>query len=130
MRNPTFGPLRHELIPLCDDLLVLGLGLGLDRLLVSDGGLVGHEHGRGPEHVAEGVVQEIENGSCVEVGVSDDLGGEEGLAGAGAEERAEEAVGHVHLVDDLLHGRAQVGKVGLDGGRRIQVFVKLSKLNV
>lgn len=54
------------------------------------------------EEVAEGVVEEVEEGGGVEVGVAHELAGKEGLARATAEEAAHLPVAHVHLVRDFL----------------------------
>jgi len=54
------------------------------------------------EEVEEGVVEEVEVAGGVDVGEARHLGGEVGLAGAGAEQTAQQAVLHVHLVDAAL----------------------------
>ena len=56
-----------------------------------------------PEHIGEGIIEEVETGRAVEVGVSDHLRREEGLAGSGPEEGSVESVVHVHPVDHPLH---------------------------
>ena len=55
--------ITHLLSLLVDALLPLEGG----GVLVGDGGLVRQEHGRGPEHVAERVVQQVEHGGGVYV---------------------------------------------------------------
>lgn len=56
------------------------------------------------EEVAEGVVQQVDEGGGVQVGVTHDLGGEQGLPGAAAEEATHHAVAHVHVVCHFLKG--------------------------
>ena len=55
------------------------------------------------EQVAEGVVQQVDEGGGVQVSVAHHLGGEQGLPGAAAEEATHHAVAHVHVVCDFLN---------------------------
>lgn len=64
-----------------------------------------YQDGGCPEEVAEGIVEEVDEGGGVEVRVAHQLVGEEGLARAAAEEAAHLPVAHVHLVRDFLRAR-------------------------
>lgn len=59
---------------------------------------------RGSEQVAEGVVQQVDEGGGVQVSVTHHLGGEQSLSGAAAEKAPHHAVAHVHVVRDFLKG--------------------------
>lgn len=61
-----------------------------------------HQHVRGSEQVAEGVVQQVDEGGGVQVGVTHHLGGEQRLSRAAAEKASHHAVAHVHVVSDFL----------------------------
>lgn len=56
----------------------------------------------GSEEVAKRVVQQVDEGSCIQVGVAHHLGGEQGLSGAAAEKATHHAVAHVHVVGHFL----------------------------
>lgn len=56
----------------------------------------------GPEQRAEREVQEVEAGGSVEVGAAHQLAGEEGLAGAAAEQAAHGTIAQVQLPGDPL----------------------------
>ena len=47
----------------------VGEVVGAHGGLVSHGRLVWHEHGRSPEHVAEGIVEEVQDGGGVQVSI-------------------------------------------------------------
>lgn len=64
-----------------------------------------YQDGGRPEEVAEGIVEEVDEGGGIEVRVAHQLVGEEGLARAAAEEAAHLPVAHVHLVRDFLRAR-------------------------
>ena len=66
VKSPTYSLLVGRL-PLSLHLDRVGRAGG--RVLVSYSRLVREEHGRGPEHVAERVVEQIEDGGRVQVGV-------------------------------------------------------------
>lgn len=57
---------------------------------------------RGPEQVAEGVVEEVDEGGGVQVGVAHHLGGKQRLSGPAAEQAPRHAVAHVHVMRHLL----------------------------
>lgn len=57
------------------------------------------------EQVAEWVVQQVDEGSSVQVGVAHHLRGEQGLAGAAAEQTTHHAVAHVHVVGHFLEDK-------------------------
>lgn len=61
-----------------------------------------HQDVRGPEEVAEGVVQQVNERGCVKVGVTHHLGGEQGLPGAAAEKATHHAITHVHVMCHFL----------------------------
>lgn len=63
------------------------------------------QHRRSQEQVIGGVVQQVEAGGRVHVGVSHQLAGEQRLPGAAAQEAAHLAVGHVHPVGQHLRTR-------------------------
>lgn len=56
----------------------------------------------GSEQVAEGVVEQIDEGGGVQVSVAHDLGGKQCLSGSTAEQTSHHAVAHVHVVGDFL----------------------------
>lgn len=56
------------------------------------------------EQVAEGIVQQIDEGGGVQVGVTHHLGGKQGLSGAAAEQTTHHAIAHVHVVSYFLEG--------------------------
>lgn len=60
---------------------------------------------RSQEQVIGGVVQQVEAGGRVHVGVSHQLAGEQRLPGAAAQQAAHLAVGHVHPVGQHLRRR-------------------------
>ena len=61
-----------------------------------------HQNVRGPEQVAEGVVEQVDEGRGVQVRVAHHLGGKQGLPRAAAEQTAHHAVAHVHVMGDFL----------------------------
>lgn len=61
-----------------------------------------HQHMCSSEQIAEGVVQQVDEGCCVQVGVTHHLRGEQGLSGATAEKASHHAVAHVHVVCHFL----------------------------
>lgn len=62
---------------------------------------------RRSEEVAEWVVQQVDEGGCVQVGITHHLRGEQGLSGATAEKATHHAVAHVHVVCHFLHGKGE-----------------------
>lgn len=71
-----------------------------------------HQDVRGSEEVAEGVVEEVDEGGRVEVGVAHHLAGKQRLPGAAAEQAAHHPVAHVHVVGHFLRAKGR-----LDPGR-------------
>lgn len=67
-----------------------------------------HQHVCSSEEVAERVVQQVDEGRCVQVGVTHHLRGEQGLSGAAAEKATHHAIAHVHVVRHFL--RRQEGE--------------------
>lgn len=63
-----------------------------------------HQHVRGSKQVAEGVIQQVDEGGGVQVGVTHHLGGEQCLSRAAAEKASHHAVAHVHVMSDFLRG--------------------------
>lgn len=61
-----------------------------------------HQYVCSSEEVAEGVVQQVDEGGCVQVGVTHHLRGEQGLSGATAEKATHHAVAHVHVMCHFL----------------------------
>lgn len=57
------------------------------------------------EEVAEWVVQQVDEGGGVEVGVAHHLAGEERLPGAAPEQAAHHPVAHVHVMSHFLQNK-------------------------
>uniref|UniRef100_A0A1I8IK66 TOG domain-containing protein n=1 Tax=Macrostomum lignano TaxID=282301 RepID=A0A1I8IK66_9PLAT len=76
----------------------------------SHGGLVRHESLRRSEQVVARVVPQVGDTLGVDIGVALQLVGEAGQAAPGPEQRAQEAVGGVHLADNV----ANIGANALD----------------
>ena len=64
-----------------------------------------HQHVGGSEQVAEGVVEHVDEGRGVQVGVAHHLRGEQRLPRAAAEQASHHAVAHVHVVGHFLQER-------------------------
>ena len=64
-----------------------------------------HQNVSGPEQVAEGVVEQVDEGRGVQVRVAHHLGGKQSLPRATAEQTAHHAVAHIHVVGDFLGER-------------------------
>lgn len=67
-----------------------------------------HQYVCSSEQVTEWVVQQVDEGSSVQVGVAHHLRGEQGLARATAEQTTHHAVAHVHVVGHFLEGNKRV----------------------
>lgn len=65
----------------------------------------------GSEEVAEGIVEQVDEGSCVEICIAHHLGGEQSLSGAAAEKATHHAVAHVHVMCDFLKTRRIIKKI-------------------
>lgn len=89
-----------------------------------------HQHMGGPEEVAEGVVEEVDEGGSVEVGVAHHLRGEERLSWAAAEETSHHAVAHVHIMGHFLRGREERKKGWMAKRVRVCVCLCVCALNV
>lgn len=61
-----------------------------------------HQDVGSSEEVAEGVIQQVDEGGRVEVRVAHHLAGEEGLPRAAAEQAPHHPVAHVHVVRHFL----------------------------
>ena len=57
-----------------------------------------HQDVGSSEEVAEGVIEQIDEGGCIEVSVPHHLAGEEGLSGAAAEQAPHHPIAHVHVM--------------------------------
>lgn len=69
-----------------------------------------HKDVCGSEEVAEGIVEQVDEGSCVEICIAHHLGGEQSLSGAAAEKATHHAVAHVHVMCDFLKTRRIIKK--------------------
>lgn len=65
-------------------------------------GMATHQNVGGSEEVAEGVVEEIDEGGCIEVSVAHHLAGKQRLPRAAAEEAPHHPVAHIHVVGHFL----------------------------
>lgn len=70
-----------------------------------------HQDMGGSEEVAEGVVEEVDEGGCIEISVAHHLAGEQGLPRAAAEEAPHHPIAHVHVMGHFLQAKG-----GLDPG--------------
>lgn len=61
-----------------------------------------HQYVRGSKEVAEGVVEQVDEGGGVQVGVAHHLRRKQSLTGAAAEQTPHHAVAHVHVVGHFL----------------------------
>lgn len=64
----------------------------------------------GSEEVAEWIIQQVDEGGCVQVGVAHHLGGKQGLSGATAEKTTHHAIAHVHVMCYFLKGKKEKRK--------------------
>lgn len=65
------------------------------------------------EEIAERVVEQVDEGGCVQVGVTHHLGGKQRLSGATAEKATHHAVAHVHVVCHFLKGEKKKRDTGI-----------------
>lgn len=66
-----------------------------------------HQHVCSSEEVAEWIVQQVNEGGCVQVSIAHHLGSKQGLSGATAEKATHHAVAHVHVMCDFLKGNKE-----------------------
>lgn len=66
-----------------------------------------HQYVCSSEEVAEGVVQQVDEGGRVQVSVTHHLRGKQGLSGAAAEKATHHAIAHVHVVCHFLKGEKE-----------------------
>lgn len=59
------------------------------------------------EEVAEGVVEEVDEGGCIEISVAHHLAGKKGLPRAAAEEAPHHPIAHVHVVGHFLQAKGR-----------------------
>lgn len=55
-----------------------------------------------PEQVAEGVVEQVDERSCIQVSVAHGLGGKQSLSRSTAKQTSHHAVTHVHVMSHFL----------------------------
>lgn len=67
-----------------------------------------HQDVGGSEEVAEGVVEEIDEGGCIEISVAHHLAGKQGLPRAAAEEAPHHPIAHVHVVGHFLEAKGRL----------------------
>lgn len=65
-------------------------------------GITTHQNVGSSEEVAEGVVEEVDEGGCIEVSVAHHLAGKQCLPRAAAEEAPHHPVAHIHVVGHFL----------------------------
>lgn len=64
-----------------------------------------HQYMSSSEQVAERVVEQVNEGGCIQVGVTHHLGGKQSLSGATAEKASHHAIAHVHVMCHFLTGK-------------------------
>lgn len=62
----------------------------------------------GSEEVAEGVVEEVYEGGCIEISIAHHLAGKQGLPRAAAEEAPHHPVAHVHVMGHFLQAKGRL----------------------
>lgn len=67
-----------------------------------------HQDVGGSEEVAEGVVEEIDEGGCIEISVAHHLAGKQGLPRAAAEEAPHHPIAHVHVMGHFLEAKGRL----------------------
>lgn len=67
-----------------------------------------HQDVGGSEEVAEGVVEEVDEGGCIEISIAHHLAGKQGLPRAAAEEAPHHPVAHVHVVGHFLQAKGRL----------------------
>lgn len=67
-----------------------------------------HQDVGGSEEVAEGVVEEVDEGGCIEISIAHHLAGKQGLPRAAAEEAPHHPVAHVHVVGHFLEAKSRL----------------------
>jgi len=72
-------------------------------------GSAAHQDVGGSEEVAEGVVEEVDEGGCIEIGIAHHLAGKQGLPRAAAEEAPHHPVAHVHVMGHFLQAKGRSG---------------------
>lgn len=66
-----------------------------------------HQHVSSSEQIAEGVVQQVDEGGSIKVSVTHHLGGKQSLARSTAKQTSHHAIAHVHVMGDFLGGNRQ-----------------------
>lgn len=61
-----------------------------------------HQHMCSSEQIAEGVIEQVDEGGSVQVSVAHHLGGKQRLPGSTAKQTSHHAVAHVHVMGDFL----------------------------
>lgn len=61
-----------------------------------------HQYVCSSEQIAEGVVEQVDEGGGVQISVAHHLGGKQGLPGSTAKQTSHHAVAHVHVMGDFL----------------------------
>lgn len=78
------------------------------RPLPTSLGSATHQDMGGSEEVAEGVVEEVDEGGCIEISIAHHLAGKQGLPRAAAEEAPHHPVAHVHVVGHFLQAKGRL----------------------
>lgn len=61
-----------------------------------------HQHMSSSEQVAEGVIEQVDEGGSVQVSIAHHLGGKQSLTRAAAEQTSHHAIAHVHVMGHFL----------------------------
>lgn len=61
-----------------------------------------HQYVSSSEEVAEGIVQEVDEGSSVQVSIAHHLRGKQSLSGARPEQTTHHTIAHVHVMGHFL----------------------------
>lgn len=66
-----------------------------------------HQYMRSSEQIAEWVVEQVDEGSSIQVSVTHDLGCKQCLTGSAAKQTSHHAIAHVHVMCHFLKGTEQ-----------------------
>lgn len=109
-QTPEWGHLVYSLsnatkpskVLLCPVEVVMDTSMGTFGSPAHLPGIATHQNVGGSEEVAEGVVEEVDEGGCIEVSIAHHLAGKQRLPRAAAEEAPHHPVAHIHVVRHFL----------------------------
>lgn len=82
------------------------------------------------EQIAEGVVEQVDEGGSIQVSIAHHLGGKQSLPGSAPKETSHHAITHVHVMSHFLNASLQGADIRPLVAAAVHVLVKLCQKTV